>query len=275
MMNQTQSACWTESHSQLWLAHQDRVTSIASPHGRVAMDAAAVSAGERALDVGCGTGPTTIDLARRAGDGGSVLGVDVSPLLIEAARSRIDDAGLENVDLIVADAQSADLGSGFDIVYSRFGVMFFDDAVAAFANMRKATRDGGRLVFSCWQSPMANPWMGVPTMAAASVFTFVPQAPGAPGQFSLMDPGYVRKTLSAAGFSGIDVQPCADTVEVFVEDADLDQVMRMGPMRDEYADADAQTRERAFVAIRDAVAPFGKDGRFEFPSASWTVRASA
>jgi SAM-dependent methyltransferase len=275
MANEAQAVLWTDEVGPIWLAHEERVTSIAAPHGRAAMDAAAVVAGERVLDIGCGTGPTTIELAERVGADGRVVGVDLSPLLLDRARERADASGLDNIEFRAADVQTADLGSDFDVAYSRFGVMFFDDPVAAFANIRSALRSGGRLAFSCFQPIFANQWMAAPTMGAASVFPFTPPAPDAPGPFAFADQDRVRSILTDAGFTDIDIQPHDHDVEVGMDDSDIDQVLSMGPMRDHYTKADDETKRRAFAAVRESVASFADGGRYRFPSASWTVTARA
>jgi SAM-dependent methyltransferase len=276
MANEAQAAFWTDTVGLVWIANEARITAIGASHGRAAIEAAVVAVGDRVLDVGCGTGPAAIELARLVGPSGSVTGVDISPLLIERARDRAARSGLDNVVFAVADAQTAELGSQFDVVYSQFGVMFFEDPVAAFTNMRRASRPGGRLAFSCWQSFLANPWMGAPSVGAASVFTMPPPPPvGAPGPFAFADPERIRSILGDAGYSEIEIRAHEDVADVVMDEAGMDQVLRMGPTRDEYAAADDATRGRAFAAILEALVPFEHDGHHRFASASWTVTAWA
>src|SRR6185369_15072156 len=181
---------------------------------RRAMDAAAVAAGERVLDVGCGCGSTTIELARRAGPTGHVVGADISGPMLADARARTAAAGLGNVELVHADAQThAFPPSAFDLVFSRFGVMFFADPTAAFANLRGALRPGGRLAFVCWRSLPENPWMAVPLMAALQHLP-PPTIPGPedPGPFSFADRGRVERILGGAGWSDVTVTPLDETL---------------------------------------------------------------
>src|SRR5262249_6517301 len=149
---------------------------------------------ERVLDVGCGTGQTSIELARRAGPGGAVTGIDISAPMLARARARAADAGARTVTFLDADAQTHRFDpASLDVCFSRFGIMFFAAPDAAFANLRSALRPAGRLAFVCWQSMRDNPWMLVPLMAAAAHITLPPPpAPDAPGPFSFADADRVR-----------------------------------------------------------------------------------
>lgn len=271
MANEAQAEFWTNTVGHVWIANEARILLIGRSHGEAALDAGAPAPGERVLDIGCGTGPMTVTIADRVGPTGAVVGVDISPLLIEQAQRSA--AGRDNVTFITADAQTADLGEGFDLVYSQFGVMFFEDPVAAFANLRRSLRDGGRLAFACWSAFFDNAWMATPALASGSVFPLTPPDPNAPGPFAFAEPDKVRSILEDAGFSAIDIRRRDDAAIVPMDEPDMDQAMRMGPMRDAYDQADPQTRQRAYAAILEASAQYAEDGGYRFPSASWTVTA--
>src|SRR5947199_350388 len=196
--NAEQIKYWNETAGPKWIAFQRLLDAQLEPLGRRTMDAAGSVGGERVLDVGCGCGDTTLELGRRVGPEGRVLGVDVSGGMVARAAEAAREARLRNVGFENADAQTHRFARGeFDVLYSRFGVMFFADAAAAFTNLRSALGPGGRLAFICWQALRENPWLAVPLAAAARHLTLPPPpAPDAPGPFSLGDPERVRGILS-------------------------------------------------------------------------------
>src|SRR2546427_6919777 len=201
--NAGQVPYWNEAAGPKWVAFQKIIDAQIAPLGERAMDRAGIAPGERVIDVGCGCGDTTIALARRVGPAGLVLGIDISAPMLERAAETARAEALANVRFENADAQTHRLpASAFDVVYSRFGVMFFADPVAAFANLRAALRPGGRLAFVCWQALPENPWLFVPLRAAAQHLTLPPPpAPDAPGPFAFAAPNRVRGILPRAGFA--------------------------------------------------------------------------
>lgn len=202
-------AHWS-SRAASWLSDTDSLESFGGPPGEAAIERLEPRPGENLLDIGCGGGSTTIALARRVQPGGSVLGADIAPEMVVGARQRAEGLGLP-IDFTVADVQVHDFGQIFDGAFSRFGVMFFADPVAAFTNIRRTTR---RLSFCCWQQPTANEWMIIPGIVALTVLggTPPPVDPEAPGPYSLADPERVRQILGTAGFGDIDVTPRNDWV---------------------------------------------------------------
>lgn len=203
-----QHEVWGGLVGDAWVTFADQLDAHTAPFGIAAMDALGSIDGATVLDVGCGTGITTLDLADRVGASGHVTGADFSEPMIARARTRaVDRTG---VSFIVGDVLELDLDSPVDVVFSRFGVMFFDDAVAAFARLRSFTRDGGRLAFAAWSDPFSNPWMLTPVMASIPVLgpPEIP-APGTPGPFSLAGPDVLETTLSAAGWSAVEVTELA------------------------------------------------------------------
>src|SRR5258705_5710546 len=198
--NAEQIAYWNERGKQ-WVAVNDMLDAMIGPLGRHALDRARVAPGEAVLDVGCGCGDTTLELARRVGPSGRVLGVDISAPMLGRARERARAAGATHVIFEQADAQThAFTAASFDLILLRFRVMFFVDPTAAFANLRPALRSGGRLTFVCWQGFPKNPWMAVPLMAAMPHIKLpTPPAPDAPGPFAFGDDGRVRTILADAG----------------------------------------------------------------------------
>lgn len=228
--NAHQVADWSGQSGERWVANQARLDAMVTMFGQAAIEAAAPAKGERVLDVGCGAGASSLALVSRVGAEGQVLGVDISEALISRARS-IAQQDLP-VLFQVADASSAELPEkAFDILFSRFGVMFFDDPTGAFTHMRRALRPGGRVAFVCWRSAAENDWMRLPMGAIKGIVRpTAPPDPEAPGPFSFGDRGRVARILTAAGFTDIAIAPFDASVpfgEGETRDAAIDDAVKM------------------------------------------------
>jgi len=205
--NSDQAEFWNEDGGQNWIAHHQALDAQIRPFGLAAMEAAGFAEGAQLLDVGCGCGPTTIELGSRVGPEGSVVGVDISEVMIDESRNAAARAGATNVSFQVKDMQVDKLDQELDGAFSRFGVMFFADPTRAFANIRKAVRVGGTIAFVAWQDPGRNPWMIKPMLAMGEHIKLPPRpAPGEPGPFSFGDPELVKGYMNRAGFTSIEVQ---------------------------------------------------------------------
>jgi SAM-dependent methyltransferase len=274
--NRDQSALWNDAGGKTWVEMQALLDRMLQPFEERLTAAAFPGEGRWVLDIGCGAGATTLAMARRLGAQGLALGVDISGPLITAAKARAEAEGLEHAGFVEADAQTFRFDPGaFDAVISRFGVMFFDDPEAAFANIRKALRPGGRLTFVAWRSPAENPFMMTGAMAAAPFLpAMTPPQPNAPGQFAFADGDRVRRILEASGWRGIEVQPI--DVPGQVAEADLmTYVLRLGPAGLALRDADEALKAKVAEALQTAFRPYVQDGAARFTSACWLVTASA
>ncbi|HEV7467417.1 MAG TPA: class I SAM-dependent methyltransferase [Candidatus Dormibacteraeota bacterium] len=276
--NTEQERFWNDEAGPAWVEHQERLDTLVRPFGRLSLDAGAPAPGESVLDAGCGTGATVLELAVRTGPAGRVLGVDISKVMLDRARSRVAEAGLGTVELVRADAQVAALPVGaFHLVHSRFGVMFFADPVAAFANLRSALRPEGRLAFVCWQAPDRNPWFSVPIAAVSGILEPPPApGPGAPSPFALADAGVTRAILERAGFSEIAIEGRERPVR-FAGAGEGDRAGEIAlsvlPVRAAYAAAAPELRRRARTAVQTALAPFAGPDGVALPGSAWVVTA--
>ena len=278
--NADQVTDWNGQSGERWVAYQARLDAMVAVFGQAAIEAAAPATGERVLDIGCGAGASTLALAARVGAGGQVLGVDISEPLIDRARAlaRHHTPALFQV----ADASSAELPEGaFDILFSRFGVMFFDDPTAAFAHMRRALRPGGRVAFVCWRGAAENDWMRVPVGALKGILP--PSAlpdPEAPGPFSFGDRERVARILTTAGFTDIAISPFDAAVrfgEGETRDAAIDDAVKMtlevGPLSRALADQPDGIRVRASTAVRAIFADLPGERSVMIDGAAWIVMA--
>jgi SAM-dependent methyltransferase len=227
------------------------------------------------LDVGCGTGAIPLAVARRLNGAGRSAGIDISQPMIALARERAVQAGLD-VDFIVADAQSHEFaGPPFDMIISRFGVMFFADPVRAFNNLRAAASPGAALRCVVFRSPAENPFMTAAERAAAPLLPALPaRNPDAPGQFAFADARKARDILASSGWSGIEVLPL--DLSCRFPAAALDQyLMRLGPVGLALREADEITRARVIDAVRRAFAPYVQADEVRFNAACWEIAARA
>ncbi|HWK45105.1 MAG TPA: class I SAM-dependent methyltransferase [Stellaceae bacterium] len=274
-----QVAYWNGRAGERWVHYQEQLDQVFGGIAQAALRHAGIDAGARAIDIGCGCGGTLIELARRAGPTGRVTALDVSAPMLDRARQRaatLTDAA--PIDFLLADAATHAFPSAtIDHLFSRFGVMFFDDPVAAFTNLRGALRPGGRLTFACWRAPRDNPWAMVPLHAAYKhVPKMDPVDPEAPGPYAFAEADRVRGILTAAGFTGIDLSPLDLPLDLGAGgglDAAAELAQNIGPASRALRGADDATVAEVQVSIREALTPFVDGSAVRLVSAVWLVTA--
>src|SRR5947209_13803735 len=259
--NAAQAQAWNGDNGEHWVRYIDRREAQLRNFSTHLFAAAQIAPDARVLDVGCGCGGPTIQAARQATDG-HALGVDLSASMLAEARRRAAAEGIANVTFQQADAQThAFAPARFDVMISRFGVMFFADPQAAFANLARAVRRGGRLAFLCWQPSEINEFFTVARSALAPhVAVPAPDAPGVPGPFALADPTKLRALLTAAGFDGVEITGVSERMWVGADVADAVAYQLTTPTnRTAFAELDSTTGERAIAALHDALSPYATD----------------
>ncbi|MCT2586743.1 class I SAM-dependent methyltransferase [Actinophytocola gossypii] len=266
--NAEQRSAWNGDQGAYWAERAERIDAgVAGYHQRF-LDAAAIAPADRVLDIGCGSGQTTRDAARRAAEG-SALGVDLSAPMLDLARGTAAAERVPNVTFVQADAQVHPFPDAhFDVAISRHGSMFFGDPPAAFGNIARALRPGGRLVLLTWQPLADNEWM----RTFRGILTIGEQAPAQRGPWSMSDPDSVRELLDSAGFTEVDVRGL--TAPMYygrdVEDA-ADFVL--GMFGSGLAGADPDTRAGAVAALRNDIAAHTTAEGVYYDSAAWLVTA--
>ncbi|MFG2335326.1 class I SAM-dependent methyltransferase [Streptomyces yangpuensis] len=271
--NAEQAAAWDGREGTYWAEHADRFDRAVRAYLPHFLAAADVSASDRVLDIGCGTGETTRAAARRA-SGGLALGVDLSAAMLREARRRAVAEGLPNADFVQADAQNhAFPAASFDVAVSRTGTMFFADPVTAFRNIAGALRPGGRLVQLVWQAPAKNEWFLAFTGALSAGRPMTGPPPDAPGPFSLAEPDRVRTVLGAAGFTDVLLEPHGEAMW-FGEDAADAERFTLGLLGWMLDGLDEAGRRRAVDDLRATLTAHETGDGVRYASATWIVRAT-
>src|SRR5690349_10150032 len=271
--NDEQSQLWNGSAGRAWVEEQEMLDATYLPIENLLAAKAAEHGARDVLDVGCGSGATTLAIARRLGPAARCTGIDISAPLVELANAR---ATRQNPAprFVLADAQTHDFEPGsFDLIVSRFGVMFFNAPVLAFANLRRSLRKGGGLCAIAFRAASENPFMVAAERAAAPLLpNLPPRLPDAPGQFALANEDRVRKILANSCWTDIDIAPL-DVSCAFPEAGLIHYFTRLGPVGLVLRDADEATRDRVIGTIRAAFAPFIAGTEVRFVAACWSIRA--
>jgi SAM-dependent methyltransferase len=276
--NADQIAYWNGPGGQRWADRQQAQDIVLAPVADVLIDRAGAKAGERIVDVGCGAGATSIAFAQQVGPTGHVMGIDISAPMLARAR-QVAPPGLP-VEFVLADATVYPfVPAGFDLLVSRFGVMFFAEPALSFANLRRALKPSGRLVFACWREPRDNPFFMAPLQAVYQhVPKLPPPGPDDPGPFALASEARVRRILGDAGFSGIAMEPVDLSLDVAIGrglEAAVQGAREIGPAARALAEQPPEVVAAATNSIREALAPFASGASVPLRASIWIVTARA
>jgi SAM-dependent methyltransferase len=276
--NADQLAFWNGPGGDVWVARQQHTDVTLAPAMDAVLGLAQPRTGERVLDVGCGCGTATLDIARAVGPGGQVTALDISGPMLAEGRRRAAAAGIANVIWREADAATAPL-EGFDLLASAFGVMFFGDPVAAFAHMRRAANPGARMAFVCWRRLAENPWIGTPMGAVLPHIP--PRPPGnpqAPGMFAFADPQRVAEVLTEAGWARPAIEPFDFDLDIAAGrglDAAVAQSTQIGAVNSWLRPQPPQVVASATASIREALAAHLDGASVRLPAGMWLVSSTA
>jgi SAM-dependent methyltransferase len=270
-----QSMLWNGTAGQAWVEAQETLDRMFTPLEDLLVEAVAAESASRVLDVGCGTGSTTLAVARLLGAKGRSAGIDISNPMIAAARARAEREG-SSASFVCADAQVYPFEpASFDMIISRFGVMFFDDPVRAFANLRRTAGARAEIRFVAWRSAAENAFMTTAERAAAPLLPNLPaRRPDAPGQFAFADKRRIHRILEECGWLNIDIQPI-DVVCTLPEKELVRYLTRLGPVGLILKEANAQTRAQVIEAVRAAFDPYVHGPEVRYTAACWMVSARA
>ncbi len=273
--NSEQIEFWNGDAGKRWVTQQVRLDAMLGEISAAALKNANAKPGEHVLDVGCGCGDTSLKLAEAVGANGRVVGLDISEPMLAQAKSRASAQKLP-VSFVHADAAEHRFEAAhFDLLFSRFGVMFFTDPDSTFLNLRKALKPNGRAAFVCWRDARDNEWVRVPVGAARPHVPPQPQfGPEDPGPFSFGNPGRVRRILAGAGFDVITMKPFDTPMSMgaTLDDA-VAHLQEFGPVSRLLKDVTPIQREAAVAAIREAMAPYAKTLPVRLNGAVWLVTA--
>ncbi|MPZ92684.1 MAG: methyltransferase domain-containing protein [Actinobacteria bacterium] len=275
--NRAEREAWDTEGARQYRDYGDTNEALFAPFGRVMLEAAGLKPGHRVLDVGCGHGTSTLEVAQRVGPAGRVAGVDISAAMLEPARKRVAAAGVDNIELVQADAQVHAFEAGsFDAVISRFGTMFFEDPRAAFANLARALRPGGRLVFVCWQDPLKSEWVAVALGAAVAALGRAPDlgSPDAPGPFAFADGDRLGKLLAAGGLRDVALETVTRPVRI---GRDLDHavgfIMSLPQSQQLFAGATRDVLDAVVEKLGAAFGPYVGSRGVVMDATAWLVSA--
>lgn len=274
--NTDQYAAWNGDSGQRWIADADRRDRVMTPIADALLDTACPAPGDRVLDIGCGCGATTLAAARVVAPTGEVHGVDLSAPMLDVARRRAEAAGLTNVHVEQADAQTHRLPRGsFDVAISRFGTMFFSGPEAAFTNIAAALVPGGRICLATWQPLIANQWLTVPGAALLRYGSILDTADDAgPGMFAQSEPDLVRQVLADAGNGDIGLHPVEVTLTLGAEPEEAAAYLAdTGPGRAVLATIPDHDKPAALDAVRAALADHTDHTGVHLDAGIWIITA--
>lgn len=274
--NADQIAYWNGPGGRHWTERQEIQDAVLAPVSDALFERADIRAGERVIDIGCGCGATTFDIAKRAGANGFVTGIDVSSPMLAKARE-LTPAG-SSIDFVQADATThAFAPMTTDLLFSRFGVMFFSDPTASFTNLRKSLKANGRLAFACWRTPRDNPWL---MLALTEAYKHVPKMPEVkpedPGPFAFASEDRVRDILGKAGFASIGLERVDLSLDIATGrglDAAVESALAIGPASRALEGQPSEKVASATQSIREALAKHLKGNSVPLGGSIWIVTA--
>ena len=277
-VNKNQKDFWSGKGGDIWVERQNAMDTMLSPLGEAALNKLNFNEEENVLDIGCGCGHTTLNIAKRIGPSGNVTGLDISEPMLKRAKESAVEMSITNTSFKCVDVQIEDLGDQiYSAAFSRFGVMFFEDSIAAFKNINKSLISGGYLSFVCWQSPAVNPWQSLFIQEVKKFLDLPSPPPRSPGPFAFMESEYVSSILEESKFQDITIEGHEAEVNMFSGRSLSDSVKDYISINPVVTQMLKESSENQIAEIINsgikAFSPYYSEKGLIFPSATWLVTA--
>ena len=275
--NIKQKQFWSGAGGDVWVDKQREMDIMLNPLGERAIQELNLSGEKKILDIGCGCGATTLEIAKAVTQG-EVIGVDISEPMLERATKTASDMMLNNTSFQVKDVQVDEMPlSYFDIAFSRFGVMFFEDPFEAFKNINHSLKDNGQLSFVCWQHASLNPWQSLSIQVIKEFLDLPAPAPKSPGPFAFEDKSYINEILTESGFRDIEIKDNQEDIVMFsgksIREACEDYLTINPVVTEMLKNSPTELREEILEALIGKFSDFHNNEGLLFPSATWIVTA--
>ena len=275
--NIKQKQFWSGAGGDVWVDKQREMDIMLNPLGERAIQGLDLSGEIKILDIGCGCGATTLEIAKAVTQG-EVIGVDISEPMLERATKTASDMMLTNTSFQVKDVQVDEMpNSYFDIAFSRFGVMFFEDPFEAFKNINHSLKDNGQLSFVCWQHASLNPWQSLSIQVIKEFLDLPAPAPKSPGPFAFEDKSYINEILTESGFRDIEIKDNQEDIVMFsgksIREACEDYLTINPVVTEMLKNSPTKLREEILEALIGKFSDFHNNDGLLFPSATWIVTA--
>ena len=275
--NIKQKQFWSGAGGDVWVDKQREMDIMLNPLGERVIQGLDLKEETKILDIGCGCGATTLEIAKIVNQG-EVIGVDISEPMLERATQTASDMALTNISYQVKDVQVDEMPNKyFDIAFSRFGVMFFEDPFEAFKNINHSLKDNGQLSFVCWQHASLNPWQSLSIQVIKEFLDLPAPPPKSPGPFAFEDKSYIEEILNASGFRDIEIKDNQEDIVMFsgksIREACEDYLTINPVVTEMLKNSPSEIREEILEALIGKFSDYHKDDGLLFPSATWVVSA--
>ncbi len=276
-INSKQKQFWSGAGGDVWVNKQNEMDIMLNPLGAKAIDKLDLNQETKILDIGCGCGATTLEIAKKIDDG-TITGVDISEPMLKRASQNATALELSNINFQVLDVQVDEMPSNdFDIAFSRFGVMFFENPFEAFSNIYKSLKEDGQLSFVCWQNPDLNPWQSLSIQVIKQFLDLPAPPPKSPGPFAFEDKTYIQEILEKSNFKDIKIDDNQEDIVMFsgksIQEACEDYLTINPVVTEMLKNSEEKLKEEVLAALIDKFSHFHNGDGLLFPSATWIVTA--
>lgn len=276
IINQEQKEFWNEKKGKIWVSLESNIDKMLGPLGHHAIKILNPKSGEKILDIGCGTGSTSQSLSKLVGENGLITGIDISEPILRFAKNQLENRNIKNIDFIQEDAQTFNLSNfNYDAIFSRFGIMFFEDPFFAFKNIKKSLNSRGRITFICWSNREENDWITLSSKVASQFLELPPKNnPREPGPFAFEEYSYIKEILTKSGWKNINIKNHKENIIV---GKTLDHaaafLSKMGPMSVPFENSNEKTKAKVIEALKECYSKYLIPKGVEFHFSTWIVSA--